>query len=145
MATWKQHTVVLSFALSLLLVVIAFFQMSMSVHAAGSEGGQTGGSGAEGDTAASESPFPMDDPEAIEAGQALFTGKLGCYGCHGQDGGGGMGPALNDGEWVYGGEAVDIYESTAHGRPNGMPPYEEASDEEIWQVVAFVQSLSQTE
>lgn len=146
MATWKRHTVVISFALSLLLFVVAFFQMSMLAHAAGGGGGQAGGGGVEGDIAANESPFPMDDPEAIEAGQALFTGKLGCYACHGQDGGGGMGSALNDGQWTYGDEAADIYESIAQGRPNGMPPYlDAATDEEIWQLVALIMSLSAAE
>lgn len=140
MTMWKRHTVVLSFILMVLFTVVMFSQVSMFAQAAGSEGG------AEGSAAASESPFPEGDPEAIEAGQALFTGELGCYGCDGQEGGGGMGPALNDNEWIYGGEASDIHESIAHGRPNGMPPFAEAAtDEQIWQVVAFVQSLSQPE
>lgn len=37
MATWKRHTVVISFALSLLLFVVAFFQMSIQRMQQGAE------------------------------------------------------------------------------------------------------------
>ena len=100
-------------------------------------------SGGAASAGASESPVPLDDPATVEAGRALFTGKLGCYGCHGQAGGGGMGPSLADATWVYGSDAATIHETLVNGRPNGMPKFgEAATDEELWQVVAFVQSLS---
>lgn len=77
------------------------------------------------------------------AGQELFTGKLGCYGCHGQAGGGGMGPSLADKTWVYGGDAASITETLQKGRPGGMPAFgEQASEKELADVVAFVISLS---
>lgn len=83
------------------------------------------------------------DPAAIEAGKALFTGKLGCYGCHGQAGGGGMGPSLADATWIYGGDEASITETLQNGRPGGMPAFgANATPEEISQVVAFVMSLS---
>lgn len=108
---------------------------------------QTEGGGAESagkeNAGVSESPVPLDDPATVEAGKALFIGKLGCYGCHGQAGGGGMGPSLVDDTWVYGSDAATIHETLVNGRPNGMPKFgEAATDEELWQVVAFVQSLS---
>ncbi len=143
MALRKRYTTVTMFVLSLLLAAVVLFQLSL---AAGSEDAQTGGAEAEASASASESPFEEGDPEAIEAGQALFVGELGCAGCHGQDGGGGIGPALNDDQWVYGGEAADIHETLVNGRPNGMPAFADAADDEqLWQVVAFVQSLSASE
>lgn len=77
------------------------------------------------------------------AGQALFTGKLGCTGCHGADGGGGIGPALNDDEWIYGGDAAALSETLHNGRPGGMPAFAgQASEQEISDVIAYVTSLS---
>lgn len=131
----KPYTSITAFVLTLFLV---FSFVSVSAQ-------ETGGqepSGQEG-AAASESPVPLEDPATIEAGQALFVGKLGCYGCHGQAGGGGMGPSLADNNWIYGGDPDSIHESLVNGRPNGMPAFAEAAtDEELWQVVAFVRSLS---
>jgi cbb3-type cytochrome c oxidase subunit III len=134
--TLKRYTSITAFVLTLFLV---FSFVSVSAQ---ETGGQEAG-GQEGAAAASESPVPLDDPATIEAGQALFVGKLGCYGCHGQAGGGGMGPSLADNNWIYGGDEASIHESLVNGRPNGMPAFAEAAtDEELWQVVAFVRSLS---
>lgn len=46
-----------------------------------------------------------------------------CAACHGETGGGGIGPALNAKEYQYGRERVQILESIAQGRPGGMPAY----------------------
>ncbi len=137
--TLKRYATVAAFVLTLLLAVPL---ISVSAQESGGQaaGGQEGGA-----TAASESPVPLDDPATIEAGKALFTGKLGCYGCHGQAGGGGMGPSLADATWIYGADEAAIHESITNGRPGGMPKFADAAtDEEIWQVVAFVKSLSAT-
>lgn len=131
---FKRYATVISIVFTLLLI---FSVVSVSAQAAG---GQKGGG-----AAAAESPVPLDDPATIEAGKALFTGKLGCYGCHGQAGGGGMGPSLADATWIYGADEAAIHESITNGRPGGMPKFAgAATDEEIWQVVAFVKSLSAT-
>ena len=45
---------------------------------------------------------------------------MNCVGCH-SHGGGGMGPALMDGKWRYGGRIDQIAASISEGRPNGMP------------------------
>jgi cytochrome c oxidase cbb3-type subunit 3 len=98
---------------------------------------------AQGEEAAGGGDAAAGDPALVEAGQALFTGQLGCYGCHGREGGGGMGPALNDKAWIYGGDQAAVTESVANGRPNGMPAFGgQATPEQIQQVVAFVLSLS---
>lgn len=91
-------------------------------------------------SAAAPKAAPAGD---VAAGKVLFTGKLGCYGCHGQAGGGGMGPSLADKTWIYGGDAETISETIHNGRPGGMPAFgSNASEEEIADVVAYVMSLS---
>jgi cytochrome c oxidase cbb3-type subunit III len=79
--------------------------------------------------------------------QALATGKrlfawYNCKGCH-ASGGGGAGPALMDDVWIYGSDPTTIYETISGGRPNGMPAFgARATDEQIWQLVAYVRSLA---
>lgn len=54
-----------------------------------------------------------------------------------------MGPALNDAQWIYGGDEAAVVESIANGRPGGMPAFGgQATPEQIQQVAAFVLSLS---
>lgn len=54
-----------------------------------------------------------------------------------------MGPSLVDTEWIYGGDEASILETLHDGRPGGMPAFgEQASEEELQQVTAFVTSLS---
>ncbi|RIK94765.1 MAG: cytochrome C [Proteobacteria bacterium] len=77
----------------------------------------------------------------IGEGQRLFT-WFNCNGCH-ANGGGGMGPPLMDAGWIYGGRPEQIYASIAQGRPNGMPAFgTRVPAEQIWQLVAYVRSLS---
>jgi cytochrome c oxidase cbb3-type subunit 3 len=67
---------------------------------------------------------------------------MNCSGCH-ANGGGAMGPALMDDEWIYGSTPNQIFSSIAEGRPNGMPSWKgRLTDTQIWQLVAYVRSLS---
>jgi cytochrome c oxidase cbb3-type subunit 3 len=78
---------------------------------------------------------------AIAQGQLLF-GSMNCAGCH-SHGGGGMGPALMDDEWRYGGRIDQIATSIMEGRPNGMPAWRgRITDQQMWQLAAYVRSLS---
>lgn len=78
---------------------------------------------------------------ALSQGQRLFE-QYNCAGCH-FHGGGGIGPPLMDSEWIYGSSPLNIYMSISEGRPNGMPSYGgHIPDEEIWQLVTYVRSLS---
>jgi len=78
---------------------------------------------------------------AIAEGQFLYT-QMNCVGCH-SHGGGGMGPALMDDEWRYGGRIDQIATSIAEGRPNGMPSWRsKLTDDQIWKIAAYVRSLS---
>jgi cytochrome c oxidase cbb3-type subunit III len=93
---------------------------------------------------------PPRDPRArqyegnafhIAQGQRYFT-WYNCSGCH-ANGGGGMGPALMDDEWRYGGEMEQIVSTVVQGRPNGMPSFrEKIPDQQVWQIAAYVRSLS---
>jgi len=78
---------------------------------------------------------------AIGEGQLLFT-QMNCVGCHAH-GGGGMGPALMDEKWRYGGRIDQIASTIAEGRPNGMPSWRgKLTDDQIWKLAAYVRSLS---
>jgi cytochrome c oxidase cbb3-type subunit 3 len=83
----------------------------------------------------------LGKPQAIADGQRLFD-WYNCSGCH-FHGGGGMGPALMDQQWIYGGALEQIHASIVQGRPNGMPSWgRKIPDAEIWEIAAYVKSLS---
>ncbi|MCU1228812.1 MAG: cytochrome [Acidobacteria bacterium] len=78
---------------------------------------------------------------AISEGKRLFS-WYNCVGCH-ANGGGGMGPPLMDERWIYGSDPENIFATIVEGRPNGMPSFRGKIPEyQVWQIVAFVQSLS---
>jgi cytochrome c oxidase cbb3-type subunit III len=77
----------------------------------------------------------------ISEGKRLFT-WFNCVGCH-SHGGGGMGPPLMDDRWIYGSDPEQIFATIVEGRPNGMPSFRgKIPDYQVWQLVAYVQSLS---
>ena len=80
------------------------------------------------------------DAYDVAQGKRLFN-WMNCSGCH-SHGGGGMGPALMDDRWIYGGKIQQIYRSIHDGRRNGMPAWKNRmNDQEIWQVAAYVRSM----
>lgn len=91
-------------------------------------------------------PDPRDaqydrNPRAIADGGRLFD-WYNCSGCH-FHGAGGIGPALMDDVWIYGGSIDQIYASICQGRPNGMPSWaRKIPDDQIWEIAAYVRSLS---
>ncbi|MEG6507804.1 c-type cytochrome [Methyloligella sp. 2.7D] len=81
------------------------------------------------------------DPAAIAIGKQLFT-AFNCSGCH-ANGGGGMGPALMDKDWIYGDSMENIAASIREGRPNGMPAFRElVPGDTAYQLAAFIRSLN---
>jgi cytochrome c oxidase cbb3-type subunit III len=90
-------------------------------------------------------PLPVKNPYEDNAyaqteGQRLYD-WYNCSGCHFR-GGGGIGPALMDDDWIYGKEPGNIYSSIVEGRPNGMPSWRgKIPDYQVWQIVTYVQSL----
>lgn len=78
---------------------------------------------------------------AISEGQVLY-GWFNCSGCHGVGGGGSIGPALIDQNWLYGQTPEQIYESISRGRPNGMPAWGTRLPEyQIWYLVSYVRAI----
>jgi cytochrome c oxidase cbb3-type subunit 3 len=85
---------------------------------------------------------PYDENAFLVAqGQVLYL-NMNCVGCHAM-GGGGMGPALMDDEWIYGIDPMQIYITIVEGRPNGMPSYRgKLTEYQVWQLVAYVRAMS---
>jgi cytochrome c oxidase cbb3-type subunit 3 len=82
-----------------------------------------------------------DNPDAVTTGARLFA-QYNCNGCH-SSGGGGMGPDLMDGAWIYGSRLAQIHQTLVEGRPNGMPAWGgKIPDQELWQLATYVRSLS---
>jgi cytochrome c(L) len=79
--------------------------------------------------------------EAITEGQQLYK-KFNCYGCHGMQGGGGMGPNLTDETWQTGdGSDLNVMAQVRDGKGQ-MPPFKMMmTDDQAWKVIAFVRTL----
>ncbi|MGH9664147.1 MAG: c-type cytochrome [Bryobacteraceae bacterium] len=86
-------------------------------------------------------PAPLaGNPEAIAAGHKLFTSA--CGGCHGLTGEGARGPNLADGRIVRRSGPDTLFNAVKHGvQGSDMPPFN-LPDEKIWQVLAYIASLS---
>ena len=81
------------------------------------------------------------NPQAIAEGERLYT-WYNCVGCH-FHGAGGMGPALMDQQWIYGGSLDQIHATLVQGRPNGMPSWAgKIPDDDLWKIAAYVKSMS---
>lgn len=86
-------------------------------------------------------PF-AGDKQRVDEGAKLFV-AYNCMDCHGADGSGAMGPSLADDRFHFGGTDGDVFQSIYEGRPAGMPAWGgRISDDQIWRLVAYVQSLS---
>ena len=78
---------------------------------------------------------------AIGEGKRLYS-VFNCAGCHAH-GGGGMGPALMDDQWIYGSRPENVFNTIVEGRPNGMPSWRnKITDDQVWYLVAYVQSMN---
>lgn len=83
-----------------------------------------------------------DNAYATAEGKRLYQ-AYNCSGCHSVGGGGAIGPALSDAEWIYGSRPAQIYSTIVQGRPNGMPSFAgKIPDYQVWELVAYVRSLS---
>jgi cytochrome c(L) len=78
---------------------------------------------------------------AIAEGKELYK-KMNCYGCHGMQGGGGMGPSLIDATWKVGdGSDLNLLDQIRNGKGQ-MPPYKTmVNDDQAWKLIAFIRSL----
>jgi cytochrome c oxidase cbb3-type subunit 3 len=91
-------------------------------------------------------PSPAREPpdasdETLAHGRRYFV-HYNCAGCHGDHGGGGMGPSLRDAAWIYGGAEEDIADSIVEGRAHGMPAWRTMLTEtQVGQITAYIRSL----
>jgi cytochrome c oxidase cbb3-type subunit 3 len=91
-------------------------------------------------TVAGPAPFAADG-DAIAEGRRYFL-AYNCAGCHGDHGGGGMGPSLRDEVWLYGGTHAQIANSIAFGRAYGMPAWGKMlTQAQVWQLAAYIKTL----
>jgi cytochrome c oxidase cbb3-type subunit 3 len=96
--------------------------------------------GPEEDADLTANPYGTDRGAAGE-GRRLFV-RFNCSGCHGEHGGGGMGPSLRDIDWLYGRADAQIFGSIAQGRANGMPTWGRLlSQDQIWRLVTYIKSF----
>jgi putative heme-binding domain-containing protein len=57
--------------------------------------------------------------------------------------GGMRGPDLTTGAWIHGGADADLFETIGHGIPGTAMPANKLTEDEIWQVVAYLRTLQQ--
>jgi putative heme-binding domain-containing protein len=83
----------------------------------------------------------IGDPASIAAGEKIFN--EGCAGCHGPGGQGGRGPNLAQGRVAWHSLSDEsTFKTIREGIPSGGMPPTPGSDEKIWQLTAYVRSLS---
>ena len=84
------------------------------------------------------------DPEAASEGHALYL-RVGCAGCHGSGGGGGMCPSLTDCTWTFGGDDETLFRLIKGELPRQTMLRTFGSvltDDQIWKILAWVRSVN---
>ena len=85
-------------------------------------------------------PF-AEDENGLADGRRYFV-EYNCAGCHGDHGGGGMGPSLRDEQWLYGDSHERVAKSIAEGRAYGMPAWGAMlTNEQVWQITAYIKAM----
>jgi len=85
---------------------------------------------------------PLDSEADIGIGRQLFLGR--CALCHGQDGEGGRGAALNTGQFRHGTSDREMFMTIRNGIANTEMPGTFLTDPEVWRLVAYVKRLGST-
>lgn len=85
---------------------------------------------------------PLDSEADIAIGRQLFLGR--CALCHGQDGEGGRGAALNTGQFRHGTSDRETFMTVRNGIANTEMPGTFLTDPEVWRLVAYVKRLGST-
>src|SRR6185295_10303975 len=92
-------------------------------------------------TEQARNPF-SGDPKAITQGAVLFRQE--CMYCHGVAARGGMrAPDLTTGSWSHGGADADLARTISGGVPGTAMPPHKLTDNEVWQIVAYLRTLEQ--
>src|SRR5437868_6220082 len=82
----------------------------------------------------------IGNPKAIAAGAKLWATS--CAGCHGPDGGGGRGPNLVNRTLWHPLSDEAMHQTILEGVPGTDMPATKLSDEDAWNLVAFVKSMT---
>jgi putative heme-binding domain-containing protein len=83
---------------------------------------------------------PFTSATDIALGRAVYNGR--CGQCHGLEGEGGRGAALNTGRFRHGGSDRELFLTIRNGIPNTeMPGAGNLTDMEVWRMVGYVQQL----
>src|ERR1041385_5107392 len=85
---------------------------------------------------------PHSTPADVAAGAKIFRSH--CAECHGVKGEGGRGPSLTTGVFFHGSADADLYRNVSNGIPSTAMPSLFFPADGVWQVVAYVRSLSQS-
>ena len=100
-----------------------------------------------GDEARNPADLPERNPLNSEAdavlGRQLFMGR--CALCHGRDGEGGRGAALNTGQYRHGDSDREMFLTVRNGIANTEMPGTFLTDPEVWRLVAYVKRLGLTQ
>ncbi len=83
---------------------------------------------------------PHAAPADRESGARIFRSH--CSSCHGLRGTGGLGPDLTSGSFFHGSSDADLFRNIAEGIPGTAMPGVFFEGTQVWQIVAFVRSLS---
>jgi putative heme-binding domain-containing protein len=81
-----------------------------------------------------------DQPGAISEGQKLF--RAGCGSCHGVNGEGGRGPDLVRAWFVRRASDRHVFDVIRNGVPGSEMPPSRMPEQNLWQIVAFLRSVS---
>ena len=90
-----------------------------------------------------ENANPHTTPEDVAAGGRIYRSH--CIECHGRDGTGGRGPDITRGDLRYGNSDAALADTISTGIPGTSMPLFFFNGKQLWQIVAFVQSLQRDE
>ena len=90
-----------------------------------------------------ENTNPHTTPEDVAAGGRIYRSH--CVECHGRDGTGGRGPDITRGDLRYGNSDAALADTISTGIPGTSMPLFFFNGKQLWQIVAFVQSLRRDE
>ena len=90
-----------------------------------------------------ENTNPHTTPEDVAAGGRIYRSH--CIECHGRDGTGGRGPDITRGDLRYGNSDAALADTISTGIPGTAMPLFFFNGKQLWQIVAFVQSLQRDE